>query len=645
MVNQGAAQLKQIILGTAGHIDHGKTSLIKAVTGTDTDRLKEEKERGITIELGFASLDLPNGQHVGIVDVPGHEKFVKNMVAGATGIDIVVMVIAADEGVMPQTREHMEICTLLGIKHGFVALTKIDMVDEEWLELAMEDVRDFTAGTFLENTPIVPVSAVKEKGLQEFTRTLETICNQLPDRSMSSLFRLPVDRVFTMKGFGTVITGSLISGRVQVGDTVMIYPSMITSKVRGIQVHNQGVNMAEAGQRTAINFQGLEKAAIKRGEMLALPGTLKPSFMVDLHLQYLASNKKPIKNRTRVRFHTGTSEILGNLVLLDREELPPAEEAAVQLRLDEPVCLVKDDRFVIRSYSPVRTIGGGQVLNPIPPKHKRFKADVVQGLQSIVQRSAEDLIAYYIGQTGFAGATFSDLVLMTNISEKTLDQQLQALLSRKTVLLVDRDSRIFMHTSSFQQLKQDLTGHLERYHKTNPLRAGMPKEELKTKLPPNLSPKLFNLLINQMLKDGEISVVEDTVHLASHTVALGADQEDIRDKIIQTYRESGLQPPYFKELSKQLTADPARARDVLNLLVKEGRLVKVKEDLFFDADAVTHLKQRLVEFLTVHGEISTPQFKEMTAASRKYVIPLIEFFDAQNFTIRIGDIRKLRKSS
>jgi selenocysteine-specific elongation factor len=637
--------LRQIILGTAGHIDHGKTSLIKAVTGTDTDRLKEEKERGITIELGFASLDLPNGQHVGIVDVPGHEKFVKNMVAGATGIDIVVMVIAADEGVMPQTREHMEICTLLGIKHGFVALTKIDMVDEEWLELAMEDVRDFTAGTFLENTPIVPVSAVKEKGLQEFTRALETICDQLPDRSMSSLFRLPVDRVFTMKGFGTVITGSLISGRVQVGDTVMIYPSKVTSKVRGIQVHNQAVHMAEAGQRTAINFQGLEKAAIKRGEMLALPETLKPSFMVDLQVQYLASNKKPIKNRTRVRFHTGTSEILGNLVLLDREELPPAEEAAVQLRLDEPVCLVKDDRFVIRSYSPVRTIGGGQVLNPIPPKHKRFKADVVQGLQSIVQRSAEDLIAYYIGQTGFAGATFSDLVLMTNISEKTLDQQLQALLSRKTVLLVDRDSRIFMHTSSFQQLKQDLTGHLERYHKTNPLRAGMPKEELKTKLPPNLSPKLFNLLINQMLKDGEISVVEDTVHLASHTVALGADQEDIRDKIIQTYRESGLQPPYFKELSKQLTADPARARDVLNLLVKEGRLVKVKEDLFFDADAVTHLKQRLVEFLTVHGEISTPQFKEMTAASRKYVIPLIEFFDAQNFTIRIGDIRKLRKSS
>ena len=636
--------MKQIILGTAGHIDHGKTSLIKAVTGTDTDRLKEEKARGITIELGFASLDLPSGQHVGIVDVPGHEKFVKNMVAGATGIDIVVMVIAADEGVMPQTREHMEICTLLGIKHGFVALTKIDMVDEEWRELATEDVRDFTAGTFLENAPIVPVSAVKEQGLQEFERVLEAICDQVADRGQSSLFRLPVDRVFTMKGFGTVITGSLISGRVRVGDTIMIYPSLITSKVRGIQVHNQAVEAAEAGQRTAINFQGLEKAAINRGQVLAMPGALKPSFIVDLQLQYLASNKKPIKNRTRVRFHTGTSEILGSLILLDREELPPGEKVPVQLRLEEPVCLVTDDRFVIRSYSPVRTIGGGQVLNPIPPKHKRFKAEVVQGLQSIAEKSAEDLIAYYVDQTGSAGVSFSDLILMTNSTEKSLDQQLQALLSRKTVLLVDREGRIYMHTKSFQQLREDLSGQLARYHKSFPLKTGMPKEELKTKLPPNLSPKLFNLLMNQMIKDGEISVAEDTVRLAAHKVALGTDQEDIRDKILKTYAESGLQPPYFKELGKQLNTDASRARDVLNLLVKEGRLVKVKEDLYFDAETVTRLKQRLVDYLTANGEISTPQFKEMTAASRKYVIPLIEFFDSQNFTIRIGDIRKLRKS-
>ncbi len=636
--------MKQIILGTAGHIDHGKTSLIKAATGTDTDRLKEEKERGITIELGFASLDLPSGQHVGIVDVPGHEKFVKNMVAGATGIDIVAMVIAADEGVMPQTREHMEICTLLGIEYGFVVLTKTDLVDEEWLELAIEDVRDFTAGTFLDNTPIVPVSAVKGHGLQDFVHTLEEICAKIPERSKSNLFRLPVDRVFTMKGFGTVITGSLVSGRVQTGDTIMIYPSMITSKVRGIQVHSQSVSAAEAGQRTAINFQGLEKAAINRGEVLAFPGALKPSYMVDVQLQYLSSNKKPIRNRTRIRFHTGTSEILGNLVLLDCEELTPGEKTAVQLRLDTSVSLVKDDRFVIRSYSPIRTIGGGRVLNPIPPKHKRFKPDIVQDLMDIPEKTPDDLIAYYINQSGYMGASFADLILMTNITEKSLDKMLQGLLSKKDILLVDRDYRIFIHSSGFLNLRQRLQTHLEEYHKAHPLKAGMPKEELKTKLPPDISPKLFTLLMNQMLKEAVIAIAEDTVHLASHRVALEADQEGIRDKILNVYKETKLQPPYFKELRKELNTGTQRAKDVLMLLVEDGRLVKVKEELYFDKAAIKRLQQNLIDFLTANGEISTPQFKEMTGATRKYVIPLIEYFDSQNLTIRIGDIRKLRKT-
>ena len=636
--------MKQIILGTAGHIDHGKTSLIKAATGTDTDRLKEEKERGITIELGFASLDLPSGQHVGIVDVPGHEKFVKNMVAGATGIDIVAMVIAADEGVMPQTREHMEICTLLGIEHGFVVLTKTDLVDEEWLELAIEDVRDFTAGTFLDETPIVPVSSVKKEGLKEFVQTLEDICDKVPDRSKSSLFRLPVDRVFTMKGFGTVITGSLVSGQVQTSDTIMIYPSLTTSKVRGIQVHSKSVDTAKAGQRTAINFQGLEKDAINRGEVLAFPGTLKPSYMVDVLLQFLASNKKPIRNRTRVRFHTGTSEILGNLILLEGEELHPGDETAAQLRLDAPVSLVKDDRFVIRSYSPIRTIGGGLVLNPIPPKHKRFRPETVQGLLDIPKKSPEDLLAYYIHQADFLGASISDLVLMTNITEKSLLHILQGLLSNKTVLIMDRDNRIYIHDNSFQRLRQSLRQNLEDYHNAYPLKAGMPKEELKTKLPPSISPKLFNLLINYMLKEKEIAAAEDTVHLASHKVALKADQASIRDKILSTYRETRLQPPYFKELRKELNTDSDRAKDVLMLLVEEGRLIKVKEDLYFETSAVKALEKQLVDFLMVKGEISTPQFKEMTGASRKFVIPLIEYFDSQNLTIRIGDIRKLRKT-
>jgi selenocysteine-specific elongation factor len=635
--------LKQIILGTAGHIDHGKTSLIKAITGTDTDRLKEEKERGITIELGFAALELPSGQHLGIVDVPGHEKFVKNMVAGATGIDIVVMVIAADEGVMPQTREHMEICTLLGVQHGMVAVTKTDLVDEEWLELALEDIRDFVRGTFLEDAPVAPVSSLTAEGIPEFIETLDKLAAKIPERPPSDLFRLPIDRVFTMKGFGTVITGTLISGRVKVGDTIMIYPSGIKSKVRGIQVHNHSADEAQAGMRTAINFQGLEKEAISRGEVLSKPDALMASYMVDVSLHYLASNKKPVKNRTRVRFHTGTSEVLGILILLDREELSPGEEAIVQLRLDSPVALVKDDRFVIRSYSPIYTIGGGKILNPIPLKHKRFKTDTVKGLKDLGDRAPEAILAFHIEASGYQGVSFPHLKMMTNLADKQLDNTLQGLLSKKTLIQVDKENRIYIHQDSFERLKNEILRHLADYHSAHPLKAGMSKEELKTKFPPGLTTKLFNLTLNQMIKEQEIVQEKNTVRLSSHTVSLGGRQADIRDKILATFHKAGLQPPYFKEVSKSLDTVGNRAKDVLMHLVAEGVIVKVKEDLYFHAEAIDTLKKNLVKYLEARGEITTPQFKEMTGVSRKYVIPLAEYFDATQVTLRVGDVRKLRK--
>ncbi|MGD9134680.1 MAG: selenocysteine-specific translation elongation factor [Desulfobacterales bacterium] len=635
--------MKQIILGTAGHIDHGKTSLIKALTGTDTDRLKEEKERGITIELGFAALDLPSGQHLGIVDVPGHEKFVKNMVAGATGIDIVVMVIAADEGVMPQTREHMEICTLLGVKYGMVAVTKIDMVDEEWLELALEDIRDFVRGTFLEDAAVAAVSSATQEGIPEFIKALDELAAEIPERPPSDLFRLPIDRVFTIKGFGTVITGTLISGRVQVGDTIMIYPSGIKSKVRGIQVHNKSAEEAQTGMRTAINFQGLEKEAISRGEVLSKPNNLHSSYMVDVSLHYLASNKKPIKNRTRVRFHTGTSEVLGNLILLDREELAPGEDTVAQLRLDTPVALVKDDRFVIRSYSPVFTIGGGKVLNPIPLKHKRFKPDAVEGLQALGDQSPEAIISFHVEASGYQGVSFAHLKIMTNLPEKQLENVLQGLLSQKTLIQVDKENRIYIHRRRFENLENDTRRQLADYHKANPLKPGMPKEELKSKFPPLLTSKLFNLTLNQMIKEKEIAQEENFIRLASHAVSLGVKQADVKDKILKSYLNAGLEPPYFKELAKSLDMDAKRAKDVLMHMVAEGAIVKVKEELYFHAAVVKDLKKRLVKFLETQGEITTPQFKEMTGVSRKYVIPLAEHFDSTNVTLRVGDVRKLRK--
>ncbi len=635
--------MKQIILGTAGHIDHGKTSLIKAVTGTDTDRLKEEKERGITIELGFAALDLPSGQHLGIVDVPGHEKFVKNMVAGATGIDIVAMVIAADEGVMPQTREHMEICTLLGVKHGLVVLTKIDMVDEEWLELVREDVRDFTRGTFLEDSPMIAVSSLKGDGIPEFVAQLDELSRQVPEREPSSIFRLPIDRVFTMKGFGTVITGTLISGSINDGAAVMVYPLGITSKIRGIQVHNQSVGSAEAGMRTAINFQGLEKTAIQRGEVLSSPDALKPSYMIDVALNFLASNPKPMKNRTLVRFHTGTSEILGNLILLDREELSPGESTVAQLRLNSPVTLIKEDRFVIRSYSPIRTIGGGEVLNPIPKKHKQFNSATIAGLKQLGDQSPAEIILYHVKESGFAGLIFSDLRIMTNVPDRQLENILQDQLSKKLIIQSDKENRTYIHNDILAQLKKDMGAYLQTYHEAFPLKTGMPKEELKTKFPLTLAPKLFNLTLNLMIKAEHIVQEENTVRLAAHTISLGADQADVKDKILDTYLDCGLQPPYFKELSKTLNIDPSRSKEVLMHLVDEGRLVKTKEDLYFHASAIEDLKKKLVAFLEERGEITTPQFKEMTAVSRKYVIPLAEFFDAKNVTLRVGDVRKLRR--
>ncbi len=635
--------MKQIILGTAGHIDHGKTSLVKAISGYDTDRLKEEKQRGITIELGFASLDLPGGAHIGIVDVPGHEKFVKNMVAGATGIDVVAMIIAADEGVMPQTREHLEICTLLGIQYGFVVLTKIDLVDDEWAELVSEDIREFVEGTFLENAPVIPVSSISGEGIPEFINTLDDFCSKIPDKKHGGLFRLPVDRVFTMKGFGTVITGTLISGKISVGETIMIYPSDTKSKIRGLQVHDKQVNSAESGMRTAINFQGIEKASVNRGDVIARPETLKNSYMLDVEFNLLKSNERPVKNRERARFHTGTSELPCNIILLDRETLAPGETAIVQLRLDLPVACVKDDHFVIRSYSPVRTLGGGRILNPVPVKHKRFKKDINAHLQSLTNADNELLIELHAKIAGYAEIKYADLPIMTNLSGKQLDNALQSLMSKRMVIQTDKEFKRYIHKNTLAAFKKTVSDLLSKYHETHPLKNGMPKGELSSKFPPILSDKLFNQMLNMMTKAKEIIISENTIQLPDHRVTLKADQSDVKEKIIDTYLRNKLQPPYFKELVKTLNLDPADSKNVLMLLVNEGTIIKVKNELFFHADVIEELKNRLIDYLKSNTEISTPQFKEMTGASRKYTIPLLEYFDASNVTIRIGDLRKLRK--
>jgi selenocysteine-specific elongation factor len=636
--------LDQFILGTAGHIDHGKSSFVKALTGTDPDRLEEEKRRGITIDLGFASLRLPGNQLIGIVDVPGHEKFIKNMVAGASGIDLVAMVIAADEGVMPQTREHMDICTLLGISHGLVLLTKIDLVDEEMLALVREDISDFTRGTFLEGAPVLPVSAVTGQGVGDFPKLVAEIVAKIPARTQNGLLRLPVDRVFTMKGFGTVITGTLISGKIKSGEIVQIYPADIQSKVRGLQVHGQQVDEAETGIRTAVNFQGIDKQTVFRGNVLSTPGALAPSYMLDVHFEYLKSNSKALKNRTAVRVYAGTGEFFGNIILLDRNELLPGEVAPVQLRLKSPVTCVRDDRIVVRSASPMRTIGGGRVLNPLPPKHRRYRQALAEAMAGLLGGSLDELILFQCRQAREQGVSFSLLKIMTNTSDRTLQQTLEALLTARKLILFDKDRRIYLHHQTIEEVTGAVSGILEQFHADNPLKKGMSRQEIKSRIGRQMGEKIVELALVRMMKQGLINQEEDVIRLAGHAVSLPSAHAEMRQKILERYNSAGLTPPVVKELLAAFGADEARrVKDVLTHLVEEALLVKIKDDLYFPVAVIDLLKRQLVDYLKKNEKITTPEFKEMTNVSRKYTIPLIEYFDSCKVTIRIGEVRKLRQ--
>jgi selenocysteine-specific elongation factor len=633
--------MKQAILGTAGHIDHGKTSLVKAMTGIDTDRLKEEKERGITIELGFAHLDLPGGQTLGIVDVPGHEKFVKHMVAGATGIDLVALVIAADEGVMPQTREHLEICQLLKVKRGLIVLTKVDMVDSDWLELVKEDVSKYMAETFLANAPIVEVSALTGQGIQDLIKVLDGLVKEVPERETGSFFRLPIDRVFIMKGFGTVVTGTSISGKIRTGDEVTIFPQRISTRIRGIQVHNREVDEVTAGLRTAINLQGVEKEQIERGDVLATKDSLRATRVVDVSLDLLRSAPRKLKNRAKVRFHTGTSEIIATVILLDRDELKPGESCFAQIRLDQPTAVLAHDRYVLRSYSPVQTIGGGEILHASPQKKKRFSEAALHELKILGSGTLGEVTGQFILGAQFNGIEESELPFLTNANRKKLDETLNILQAQKRVIRYDKEKGLLIHADNLQKARGEITTTLAQYHKDFPLKGGLQKEELRSRTAGANNQKLFNYLISQLSQEGVVVLDKETIRLKEHKVTLAQDQEKTRREVEEIYRKSELQPPYFRDLKDKFSGNAGK--DVLDLMVKDGVLVKVKEDLYFHKEAIEGLKQRLMGYLKDKGEIDAPQFKDMTNISRKYMIPLLEYFDACQLTMRVGDKRVLRR--
>jgi selenocysteine-specific elongation factor len=635
--------LAPIILGTAGHIDHGKSSLIKRLTGIDPDRLKEEKLRGITIELGFAYLTLPTGQLLGIVDVPGHERFVRHMVAGATGMDLVALVIAADEGVMPQTREHMEICQLLQVKKGLVVLTKTDLVEEDWLELVEEEVREALQGTFLNGAPLVRFSAVTGEGTEKLLAILSDLAAQVPPKPATGIFRLPIDRVFTIKGFGTVVTGTAIAGSLKVGDTVTIYPPEFKAKVRTLQMHGHAVEEILAGSRSAINLQGLEKEELDRGMVAATPGSLIPSHRLDAYLEVLDTAPRPLKHRHVVRFHTGTSETVAMALLLNADELAPGQAGFVQFLLRNPVALKPGDRYVIRNLSPAITWGGGQILHVKPLRHKRHQEKVAQDLETLMTGDPASQLRFYLGEAGPAGRSRGELAALLPWVLPELQKHLTDLTAKGESLKFDPENERFILTAVAQNLENQITQHLKDYHQKHPLKPGLSKEELRTQLPRGVEARLFNFLLGRLTQPGRIAVERDQVRLASHKVQLAGEQEELLKGLEALYRRGRLTPPTLKEVEAALKAPLPKIQQLLPVLVNQGKLVKVKEDLYFHADAMAGLKADLVDFLKNNREITVHQFKDLTNTSRKFTIPLLEYFDTNRVTVRVGESRRLRE--
>ncbi|MFW8601760.1 selenocysteine-specific translation elongation factor [Desulfobacterota bacterium M19] len=635
--------MREIVLGTAGHVDHGKTSLVRALTGIETDRLREEKKRGITIELGFAFLDLPCGHRLGIIDVPGHEKFVKNMVAGAAGIDLVAFVVAADEGIMPQTREHFEICSLLGVRRGLIIITKIDMVEPDWLEMVEEDIREYFAGSFLENAPLLKVSSVSGEGIEEVKTELNRLVADSDLAAATGPFRLPVDRVFSMKGFGAVVTGTSIAGRVAVGDEIELYPQGGRGRIRGIQIHSREVEEVEAGHRTAINIQGVDLETIHRGEVLATPGCLRPSYMLDAEFTYLSSNKKILKNRARVRVHLGTAEIMGRLVLLEQEEGGPGDVLNVQILLEEAAAVWPGDHYVVRSYSPVFTIGGGTILNPrVSRKRRRFRDENPRIFQAY-RGEADELAIFHLDESGINGLTYNDLEILTGIFGKRLSKVLRQPLSQRRILLVDSERQWYVGARIMAVLENNAIEIIKQFHQDNPLKEGMGKEELRSRLQQGLEPRLFQLLLNNLARAGTIEQEQSLVRLSGHEVAMAADVSGIQREIEEMFRAAKLNPPTIKEVMAHFKGQPEKLlREIIETLIHDDRLKRISGNLYFHRQCLTDLEERLRGVLERDNEIDAQGFKALTGLSRKFSIPLLEYFDRQKFTIRVGDKRVLR---
>lgn len=634
--------MKHIIIGTAGHIDHGKTTLIRAITGRNTDRLKEEQERGISIELGFTYFDLPSGQRAGIIDVPGHEKFIKHMLAGVIGIDIVILVVAADEGIMPQTLEHLYILDLVGIKKGFVVLTKTDLVDEEWIDMVEEEVREEIKGTFLENTPILRASSTNKEGIDKIINLCSQYADELEDKSIDEMPRLPVDRVFSISGFGTVVTGTLLSGKFNVGDEVQVFPGDKKARIRTIQVHDNDATTAYGGQRVAMNLAGLKKDEIDRGDTIAPINSMTDTMMLDVRVRLLKNLDRYIENRARLRLYIGTREILCRIVLLDKDELGPGEEAYAQLRLEEEVVAKRGDKFILRFYSPMYTIGGGEILEPNPSKKKRFDDKALKELEIKEMGSSTDVIENIIEEKSKDFPTIKDIATVTAMLEENLREEINKLIEENKVISFTLTKDLYiLHIDYFNKVKDKIIEELTNYHKKYPLRSGMAKEEIRSKYLKNAKPRVAESIIDELINREFLEQRNENVAIKGFEVKLNTQQEKIKEDLLKAFKDHGFQPPRREDLGEIIKGDKGEIEEVFITLLNSGDIIKLSEEVYLFKGNYDLALEKLRGFFKDKGNISIGEYRDLLNTNRKVALAILEYFDQLKITKRDKDTRVL----
>jgi selenocysteine-specific elongation factor len=634
-------KLVNITIGTAGHIDHGKTTLVKLLTGCDTDTLAEEKKRGLTIDLGFAPCTLAGNRQIGIVDVPGHERFIRNMVAGASGIDIVMLVVAANDSVMPQTVEHLNIIELLGIKKGLVALTKIDMVDPDLVEIVKEDVAELLKGTVLEGASVCPLSSTTGAGFPEFYKTLTTIIDSVGPRSVEGIFRLPVESAFSVKGYGTIVAGIPASGSIRVGAEVELLPAHKKSRIRSMEVYGNAAQVARAGECAALNVTDLDHNEIKRGMAIAEPGYFEPSPLVSVRLRMLKNSPLPLKNRTSVRFHTGTSEAMATVVLLDSHALEPGAEALAQLRLDAPIISAPGDHYIVRANSPVVTIGGGQVLGTGKWKLKTGKQFVIEELseKEAVLDDPAGRVEHAIRSKYRRPALRRDLIRECGLSEEAVSAILVQLASEKKIRKLSRQDSV-IHVLNLEAEEERLAAELSNFHKNNPLAIGEDRIQLRERL--RMDSALYDEILLTMSESGDLKIEGNLVRLASHAVELTRGDEDVLARLEAALVENKFSPPSPAEMAQKFGENETKVLKLLNLLVQRGAALHLGEDIYFHKDGAREAKERFIEHLRANEEGGAKTLKELVGTSRKYAYALLDYIDKVGMTVRVGNLRYLK---